>query len=149
MRKMVQFGCSLCIIFASLLHACLALYVEQVNEMKLVCVCGARKSCFEASSFPAPTSIFGARLDRSKAAGTYQISHTGQAPARAVSMMAFACMANFASKDAKFPATFVLCACFQRRCEDNVVIENFKDSVTNNHSNTNIKIVNLTLSESL
>jgi hypothetical protein len=33
--------------------------------------------------------------------------------------------------------------------EDNVVIENFKDSVTNNHSNTNIKVVNLTLSESL
>jgi hypothetical protein len=26
MRKRVQFGCSLCIIFASLLHACLALY---------------------------------------------------------------------------------------------------------------------------
>jgi hypothetical protein len=39
MREMVQFGCSLCIIFASLLHACLALYVEQVNERKLVCVC--------------------------------------------------------------------------------------------------------------
>jgi hypothetical protein len=45
---------------------------------------------------------------------------------------------------------------FQRRLfyalvcsEDNVVLENFKDSVTNNHSNTNIKIVNLTLSESL
>jgi hypothetical protein len=37
MRKMVQFGCSLCIIFASLLHACLALYVGQVNERKLVC----------------------------------------------------------------------------------------------------------------
>jgi hypothetical protein len=54
----------------------LALYVEQVNGRKLVCVCGARKSCFEASSFPAPTSVFGARLDRSKAAGTYQISHT-------------------------------------------------------------------------
>jgi hypothetical protein len=35
---MVQFGCSLCIIFASLLHACLALCVEQVNERKLVCV---------------------------------------------------------------------------------------------------------------
>jgi hypothetical protein len=90
MRKVVQFGCSLCIIFASLLHACLALYVEQVNERKMVCVCGARKSCFEASSFPAPTSIFGARLDRSKAAGTYQISHTGQAPARVV-WMTFAC----------------------------------------------------------
>jgi hypothetical protein len=29
-----------CIIFASLLHACLALHViEQVNERKLVCVC--------------------------------------------------------------------------------------------------------------
>jgi hypothetical protein len=41
MREMVQFGCSLCIIFASLLYACLALYVEQVNERKLVCVCGA------------------------------------------------------------------------------------------------------------
>ena len=90
MRKVVQFGCSLCIIFASLLHACLALYVEQVNERKLVCVCGARKSCFEASSFPAPTSIFGARLDHGKAAGTYQISHTGQAPARVV-WMTFAC----------------------------------------------------------
>jgi hypothetical protein len=36
-KKMVQFGCSLCIIFASLLNACLALYVEQVNERKLVC----------------------------------------------------------------------------------------------------------------
>jgi hypothetical protein len=33
--------------------------------------------------------------------------------------------------------------------EDDIVIENFKDSVTNNHSNTDIKIVNLTLSESL
>jgi hypothetical protein len=33
--------------------------------------------------------------------------------------------------------------------EDNAVVENFKDSVTNNHSNTaNIKIVNPTLSES-
>jgi hypothetical protein len=71
--------------------ACLpALYVEQVNERKLVCVCGAWKSCFEASSLPAPTSIFGARLDRSKAAGTYQISHTGQVPARVV-WMTFAC----------------------------------------------------------
>ena len=90
MRKVVQFGCSLCIIFASLLHACLALYVEQVNERKMVCVCGARKSCFEASSFPAPTSIFGARLDHGKAAGTYQISHTGQAPARVVWKI-FAC----------------------------------------------------------
>jgi hypothetical protein len=45
---------------------------------------------------------------------------------------------------------------FQRRLfyapvssEDNVIIENFKDSVTNNDSNTNIKIANLTLSESL
>jgi hypothetical protein len=45
---------------------------------------------------------------------------------------------------------------FQRRLfyapvssEDNSVIENFKDSVTNNHSNTNIEIVNVTLSESL
>ena len=45
---------------------------------------------------------------------------------------------------------------FQRRLfyapvssEDNLIIENFKDSVTNNDSNTNIKIVNLTLSESL
>jgi hypothetical protein len=46
---------------------------------------------------------------------------------------------------------------FQRRLfyapvssEDNVVIENFKDSVThNNHSNTNIKIANPTWSESL
>jgi hypothetical protein len=37
MRKLVQFGCSLCIIFASLLHASLALYVELVNERKLVC----------------------------------------------------------------------------------------------------------------
>jgi hypothetical protein len=33
--------------------------------------------------------------------------------------------------------------------EDNVVIENLKDSVTNNDSNTNIKIVNPTLSDSL
>jgi hypothetical protein len=38
MRKMVQFGCSLCIIFASLLYALLDLYVEQVNERKLACV---------------------------------------------------------------------------------------------------------------
>jgi hypothetical protein len=37
MREMVQFGCSLCIIFASLLLAFLALYVAQVNERKLVC----------------------------------------------------------------------------------------------------------------
>jgi hypothetical protein len=91
MRKMMQFRCYLCIIFASLfLHTCLALYVEQANERKVVCVCGAWKSCFEASSFPAPTIIFGARLGRSKAAGTFQISHTGQAPARVVWMM-FAC----------------------------------------------------------
>jgi hypothetical protein len=41
MQKMVQFGAlfALCIIFASLLHACLALYVEQVNERKLAGVC--------------------------------------------------------------------------------------------------------------
>jgi hypothetical protein len=45
---------------------------------------------------------------------------------------------------------------FQRRLfyapvssEDNVVIENIKDSVTNNDSNTNIKIINLTWSEPL
>jgi hypothetical protein len=45
---------------------------------------------------------------------------------------------------------------FQRRLfyapvcsEDNALIENSKDSVTNNESNTNMKIVNLTLSESL
>jgi hypothetical protein len=45
---------------------------------------------------------------------------------------------------------------FQRRLfyapvssEDNLIIENFKDSVTNNDSNKNIKIVNLTSSESL
>jgi hypothetical protein len=38
MRKMVQFGCSLCISFASPLHARIALYVEQVNERKLACV---------------------------------------------------------------------------------------------------------------
>ena len=50
MRKVVQFGCSLCIIFASLLHACLALYVEQVNERKLVCVCVVHG---KASSKPA------------------------------------------------------------------------------------------------
>jgi hypothetical protein len=30
-------GALFAIIFASLLHACLALYVEQVNERKLVC----------------------------------------------------------------------------------------------------------------
>jgi hypothetical protein len=37
--------------------------------------------------------------------------------------------------------------CFMRLfpAEDNVVIENSKDSVTNNDSNTNTKIVNLTL----
>ena len=45
---------------------------------------------------------------------------------------------------------------FQRRLfyalvcsEDNALIENSKDSVTNNESNTNMKIINLTLSESL
>jgi hypothetical protein len=45
---------------------------------------------------------------------------------------------------------------FQRRLfyapvcsEDNALIENSKDSATNNHSNTNMKLVNLTLSESL
>jgi hypothetical protein len=45
---------------------------------------------------------------------------------------------------------------FQRRLfyapvssDDNVVIENFKDSITSNHSNTNIKIVNLALSDAL
>ena len=45
---------------------------------------------------------------------------------------------------------------FQRRLfyalvcsEDNALIENSKDSVTNNESNTNVKIDNLTLSESL
>jgi hypothetical protein len=45
---------------------------------------------------------------------------------------------------------------FQRRLfyalvssEDNVIIENSKDSVTNNDSNTNIKIVNPALGESL
>ena len=45
---------------------------------------------------------------------------------------------------------------FQRRLfyapvcsEDNALIENSKDSVTNNHSNTNMKIVNLTLGYSL
>jgi hypothetical protein len=45
---------------------------------------------------------------------------------------------------------------FQRRLfcapvssEDNAVIGNSKDSATNNHSNTNTKIVNLALSESL
>jgi hypothetical protein len=34
----VQFGCAHCIIFALPLHACLALYIEQVDERKLVCV---------------------------------------------------------------------------------------------------------------
>jgi hypothetical protein len=45
---------------------------------------------------------------------------------------------------------------FQRRLfyapvssDDNALIENSKDSVTNNDSNTNIKIVNLTLGYSL
>ena len=45
---------------------------------------------------------------------------------------------------------------FQRRLfyalvcsEDNALIENSKDSATNNESNANVKIVNLTLSESL
>jgi hypothetical protein len=45
---------------------------------------------------------------------------------------------------------------FQRRLfyapissEDNALIENSKDSVTNNDSNTNIKIVNLTVGYSL
>ena len=33
--------------------------------------------------------------------------------------------------------------------EDNALIENSKDSVTNNESNTSIKIVNLTLGYSL
>ena len=55
-------------------------------------------------------------------------------------------MANFASKDAKFPAMFFYAPISS---EDNALIENSKDSVTNNDSNTNIKIVNLTSSESL
>jgi hypothetical protein len=58
-------------------------------------------------------------------------------------------MADVASEDAKFPATFVLCASFQLSSEDNALIENSKDSVTNNDSNTNMKIVNLTLGYSL
>jgi hypothetical protein len=45
-----QFECSLCIIFASLLHTCLALYVEQVNERKLVCAwCIGKAALKEAS----------------------------------------------------------------------------------------------------
>jgi hypothetical protein len=89
---MVQFRCALCIIFASLLHTCLALYVEPVNERKVVCVCvvHGKAALQPPSTFPAPTSIIGARLDSSRAAGTFQISHTGQAPARVVWMM-FAC----------------------------------------------------------
>jgi hypothetical protein len=46
-------------------------------------------------------------------------------------------MANFASKDVKFQAAFVLSPI---SCGDNS-----KDGVTNNDSNTNIKIVNPTL----
>jgi hypothetical protein len=89
MRKIVQFGCSLCTIFASLLYAFLALYVEQVKGNWCV-MCGAWKSCFEASLFPAPTSFLGLVFTAARPAGTYQISHTGQAPARVV-WMAFAC----------------------------------------------------------
>jgi hypothetical protein len=55
-------------------------------------------------------------------------------------------LANFASKD---PARADVCFCAPVSSEDNAVIENSKDSITNNDSNTNIKIVNLTLSESL
>jgi hypothetical protein len=59
-------------------------------------------------------------------------------------------MANFASKDANFPAAFVLWQPYAPiSSEDNVLIENSKDSVTNNDSNTNIKIVNRTLGYSL
>ena len=56
-------------------------------------------------------------------------------------------IANVASEDAEVPATFVFYALVCS--EDNALIENSKDSVTNNESNTNMKIVNLTLSESL
>jgi hypothetical protein len=55
-------------------------------------------------------------------------------------------MANFASKDAKFPARLFYAPVSS---DDNVLIENSKDIVTNNDSNTNIKIVNLTLGYSL
>jgi hypothetical protein len=55
-------------------------------------------------------------------------------------------MANFASKDAKVPAAFVYVPVSS---DDNALIENSKDSVTNNDSNTDIKIVNLTLGLSL
>jgi hypothetical protein len=92
-RKKCEKWCNLGALFALfLLRFCmLALLCMLSRRTKgKWCVCGAWKSCFEASSFPAPTSIFGARLDRSKAAGTYQTSHTGQAPARVVWMM-FAC----------------------------------------------------------
>jgi hypothetical protein len=51
-EKLLQFRCSLCIIFASLLHACLALCVEQVNERKVVCVCVC-SACGKAALKPA------------------------------------------------------------------------------------------------
>jgi hypothetical protein len=68
---MVQFGCSLCIICTSLLHACLALYVDQVNDQGNWCVRGAWKSCVETSQCQALTSIF---LGSSSRARLYRIN---------------------------------------------------------------------------
>jgi hypothetical protein len=60
MRKMVQFECSLCIIifFASLLHACLALYVEPVDERKLVRVCWCMEKLLYSQLVPGTKKQF-------------------------------------------------------------------------------------------
>jgi hypothetical protein len=84
MREMVQFGCSLCIIFASLLHACLALYVEQVNERKLVCVCVVHgKAALKPASARHQQAFLGLVLTAARllAPTKSEISHTCQAPA--------------------------------------------------------------------
>jgi hypothetical protein len=83
MREMVQLRYSHCIIFALPLHACLALYVEQVDERKLVCVwCMEKLLCSQL--VPGTNKQFlGLVLTAARllAAGTCQTSHTGQSPA--------------------------------------------------------------------
>jgi hypothetical protein len=93
MREMVQFGCSLCISFASFLHARLALYVEQPGERKQTgaCVVYGKAALKPARRTRHQKSFMGLVVTAAGLIyGTYQISHTGQAPARVVWMM-FAC----------------------------------------------------------
>jgi hypothetical protein len=88
MRKMVQFGCSPCIIFASLLHVRFDLYlcVEQVNERKLECVWCMEKAALKPASARHQQAFLGLVL--TAAQGGWHVlnqahspSATGQAPA--------------------------------------------------------------------